>query len=122
MKFVTHEITKSLKYKGYPLQETHDKNVSRLIYEPPHENEDWKDCDVFYVPMISEVLDWLRDNKSIHIRTDLWLRGWYCDILSYEYNEEDAEYNIKHEFQSDDYESYYKAVIAGIKYVLDNLI
>lgn len=122
MKFVTHEITKKLKYKGYPLQATHDKNVSRLIYEPPRENEDWKDCDVFYVPTISEVLDWFRTNHGIHVRVDLWKKGWYFDVISYEYDESCSEYNVATKHQSEDYKSYDEAAIMGAKYVLDNLI
>ena len=122
MEFVTHEIAKSLKYKGYPLQATHDKNVNRLIYEPPRENEDWKDCDVFYVPKISEVLDWLRTNHGIYVRVDLWKRGWYFDVISYEYDESCGEYNVTVKHQSEDYKSHDEAVIVGIKYVLDNLI
>lgn len=120
--FVTFEIAKNLKYKGYPLKATHDKNVSRLIYEPPREHEDWKDCVVFYAPTISEVLDWLRTNHGIHVRVDLWKKGWYFDVMSYEYDESYSEYHVATKHQSEDYKSYNEAAIMGIKYVLDNLI
>lgn len=71
-------------------------------------------------PTISQVLDWLRKEKKLYIMP---------------YNALSREYNIKWEFEIDDlntsniiyesrliHKSYEEATIAGIEYVLDNLI
>lgn len=73
-------------------------------------------------PTISQVLKWLMKEKAIHIEVTLWDKGWYCKVWAYEYYEEDNEYSVKQEYQSKDFSSYEDAALAGIEYVLNNLI
>ena len=50
--------------------------------------------------------------------------GWYVDIQSFtkETDEDCVSYDVDNKFQSIDYETYEEACIAGIEYVLNNLI
>lgn len=129
MEFVTYEIGKKLQEKGY----THGYNS--FGYRPIYSDE----YTVKYIsnigayekeyygegipcPTVSQVLDWLRTNHGIHVRVDLWRKGWYFEVISYKYDESCGEYDVVIEHQSEDYRSYNEAVIMGIKYVFNNLI
>lgn len=78
-------------------------------------------------PPISLVLKWLRE-KGIHINVEISTLGWYCSI--YHFNkDENGLYDINNTYlitgnlitgKIDD--SYEQAALAGIEYVLDNLI
>lgn len=122
MKIVTYEIGKKLQEKKYP----HDYNDfgNRLIYSD--------ECTIKFIsnigayergyygenipcPTINEVLDWLRVEKKIHITIRAETKGFYWWEIT-DFNEE----IIKKSFYG--YKSYEYAAIAGIEYVLNNLI
>ena len=102
--FVTFEISKKLKEKGFPL--------------------------VDYVPTISQSLKWLRDERCFHVSPDLMsdysmdYDGNICEEWTY------WSYSIHHiidgilyrDYNQIEYKSWEEAAIAGIEYVLDNLI
>lgn len=71
--------------------------------------------DNYDAPTISQVLKWLRDEKGIHVCIAL---GEFSDWM-YDVSRIDGNMFCKAE---DDFESYEQAVLAGIEYVLDNLI
>ena len=96
MEFVTFETSKNLKEKGFPF--------------------------VDYIPTISQALDWLREEKGIHVGIVVWEKGWYFDVWSFEPGEEENEYETHNRYVSEDYKSYKEAALAGIEYVLDELI
>jgi hypothetical protein len=125
-KFVTFEIGKKLKEKGF----IHDYNI--YGYKPIYTDVNtialiWNngayEKDYFGenipCPTISEVLEWLRDEKKLYILpNDILIKG-----------------NIKWDVQIDDlntsntihesrliYTSFEEASLVGINYVLDNLI
>lgn len=79
-------------------------------------------CDA---PTISQVLKWLRENKNIHICIDIYDDGWFFDVASF-YKEDTGVYEIKLPYKSSkvtpDYDSFEQAALAGIEYVLNNLI
>lgn len=113
--YVSKELARKLQEKGYPLKKVYRQDEAPLFYDLPQDHPDWSQCDAWYIPTIWEVLKWLR-KKNIHIvidiRDGLWsfelrcLRTGYimdCTIFG----------------GSDNYE---QAAIAGIEYVLDNLI
>jgi hypothetical protein len=94
--FVTFKISKKLKEKGFPL--------------------------VDYIPTISQALKWLREEKEVDLVTKpsfLYddnlnrIREYNCDIFAPQLNKP---------YHTHYYDSYELAVLAGIKYVLDNLI
>lgn len=138
MEFVTFEIAKKLKERGYKEScLAYYTNDDTLYYNYSHKaGASYKDYYLSHnlmpkdsvsgkfidAPTISEVLDWLRTNHGIHVRVDLWKKGWYFDVISYEYDESCDEYDVITKHQSEDYKSYDEAAIAGAKYVIDNLI
>ena len=107
MDFVTSEISKKLKEKGFPL--------------------------VDYIPTISQVLKWLRDERCFHVSPDLICDysmdddGNICEEWTY------WSYSIHHitdgpiyrdynQFDHIEYQSWEAAALEGITHVLDNLI
>ena len=73
-------------------------------------------------PTISQVLKWLREEKAIHLNVVLLEKGWYCDVWCFEYYEEEKEYAYKREYQTNDYNNYEQAALAGIEYILNYLL
>jgi hypothetical protein len=131
--FVTFELAKKLKEKGFPQRPDYCNYSSyyewdglRKIHSLSNASV-WFDTNlsrdnIYFAATISQVLKWLRDKNAIHIEIKIWDRGWYSNVWVYEFYEEEKEYSIKFIHQSDDYESYEYAALAGIKYILDNLI
>lgn len=143
MDFVSFELAKKLKEKGFEiptrsivamyneqgvfftLTTAADYQVSPSGYKCRcyYDYDDFDEHD-FIAPTISQVLKWLREEKNIHISPVLWGRGWYVDIQSFtkETDEDYVYYDVDNKFQSIDYETYEEAVIAGVNYCLENLI
>jgi hypothetical protein len=125
MDFVTFELAKKLKEKGFPQRVfgAYEMcgaayfNDGRFYIDGCICNTD----EAYTAPTISQVLKWLREENAIHIDIVLWEKGWYSDVWCFEYYEEEKEYACKKEYQSNDYNSYEQAALAGIEYVLDNL-
>ena len=134
MEFLNFSISKKLKEKGFNEECLCHYIGEDLVYNiesPIANNQIWfchnKYDNIWHrdnvdAPTISQVLDWLRTNHGIYVRVDLWKRGWYFDVISYEYDESCGEYDVVTKHQSEDYKSYDEAAIMGAKYVLDNLI
>ena len=112
-KFLTGPIVKQLKEKGfgYDLPITYD--YKNQTYQ--HSVE----------PRISQVLDWLRTEKNIDIviypidACTLYMGGEKY-ILSI-YRDGRRDYKIHHD-NIDKYVKWEDAAVAGIKYVIDNLL
>lgn len=138
--FVNYSIGKKLKEKGYP----HEYN--RFGYRPIYSDE----CTIRYLwdtgaydeeyygehipcPTINQVLKWLRVDRCFHVSPDLVsdysvdADGNICEEWTY------WSYSIHHiidgvlyrdynQFDHIEYQSWEEAALAGIKYVLDNLI
>lgn len=137
MDFVTFEIAKKLKEKGFPQK-----------FFGKHEMQDacYIDDGRFYIggcitevekaytaPTISQVLKWLRVDRCFHVSPDLVsdysvdADGNICEEWTY------WSYSIHHiidgvlyrdynQFDHIEYQSWEEAALAGIEYVLDNLI
>ena len=125
-KFVTFEIAKKLKEKGFTLGYNlygyrpiyKNINTIALIWDIGAYEKDYFGENI-PCPTISQVLEWLRDEKKLYILpNDILIKG-----------------NIKWDVQIDDlntsntihesrliYTSFEEASLAGINYVLDNLI
>lgn len=72
-------------------------------------------------PTISQVMKWLREEKELHIEIYMYHNCYLWEI----YNTKiyDVDFTQKSEKYSEiEYESYEQAALAGIEYVLDNLI
>ena len=102
--FVSMNIIEKLKEKGYPIKHyTEGKFGLTELKEVP------------IAPTIYQVLKWLREEKKIHICIDFDKdMNWYYQIAIYDSTD----------IASDGYgfKSYEDAVLAGIEYVLDNII
>lgn len=120
--FVTFEIALKLKEKGYPQKTFGDYEMQGACYiEDGRFYENGCITEVaraYTAPIISKVLKWLREEKKIFIlidvRKDL---SWFYEIWGIE--------NSLHPLGCVPYQnsqSYEQASIAGIEYVLDNLI
>lgn len=133
METVSFEIAKKLKEKGFPqrpdyfnyssyydwdgLRKIHSLSNASVWFDP-NINRD----NIYFAPTISQVLKWLREEKKIHIAIDLWLSG-YAAMIYTGISKENNNFNWK-DFYNDQnkYETYELATIAGIEYVIDNLI
>lgn len=120
--FVNFKLAQKLKDKGFPQHITEDAYILDNYGEEKYNIGDRLPipfvpdymADVA-APTISQVLKWLRDEKGIHVGIMLGeFSDWVYDVSRIYGNVFcDAE---------DDFQSYEQAAIAGIEYVLDNLI
>lgn len=117
--FVSFEIAKKLKEKGFSLEKTeiYGKFDSDGLFHPQLyfnyiETMDYNEIDA---PTISQVLKWLREEKKIHICVDFdGDMNWYYQIAIYGSTDIAAD--------GYGYNDYELSALAGIEYVLDNLI
>lgn len=68
-------------------------------------------------PAISQVLRWLREEKKIHIVIGIWGRTWGYDVLNLP-----SGISLHWAAYDENINNYEQAAVAGISYVLDNLI
>ena len=125
--FVSFDLAKKLKKKGFPQYTEksyfvgdHKKrmcSVGTFLHVHTQNTE-----HLIAAPTIAQVLKWLRDCNAIHIHICLYSKGWYCDVYTFEYYEEDKEYGVKHNVQFDEFSTYEEAALAGIEYALDIVI
>jgi hypothetical protein len=135
--FVTFETAKKLKEKGFPQKFLGKYETQGACYiDDGRFYIDGCTTDVekaYTAPTISQVLKWLRVDRCFHVSPDLVsdysvdADGNICEEWTY------WSYSIHHiidgvlyrdynQFDNIEYKSYEEAAIAGIEYVLDNLI
>jgi hypothetical protein len=126
--FVTFEIAKKLKEKGfkqgyntfgYQLVFSDENTIKYISNIGAYETE-------YYVinvlcPTISQVLKWLRDEKKIHVEIDIMKAYPEAKLIYWGYNIVLIDkYEVNHsEWNSNSFE---QAALAGIEYVIDNLM
>lgn len=115
--FVSFDLAKKLKEKGFNkrvcgyYRETRGLSICNTpMNSNALENE-------FSAPTISQVLKWLREEKKIHISIDIWGRTWGYDILDLP-----SGNSLHWAAYDENINNYEQAALAGIEYVLDNLI
>ena len=113
--FVSFSLAKKLKEKGYTLDTTHhyDDNGGIVVSLVEFDER----C-VYPCPEIHQVLKWLREDKSIHIHINITALGWYYGLSKIDKN----KYRRSLRESSHNFQTYEETVIAGIEYVIDNLI
>lgn len=112
--YVNEEITRKLIDKGCPVTEVFVSDGRPILYELPKSDPNWFKCKAWYIPTISQVLKWLRDEKKLHIRVSVYFIGWCVDVTNMD---------GKHMYSTEcEYYNYEQAALEGINHVLDNLI
>lgn len=126
MDFVTYEIGKKMQEKGYP--HGYNRFGCRPIYSDECTIKYLSDIGVYEeeyygehipCPIISEVLKWLREEKRIDVGA-IWVNSegkWIGYV-----NEMDMPDLVGEYLSHKAYDTYELAALAGIEYVLDNLI
>jgi hypothetical protein len=114
--FVTYEITQKLKEKGYPIKRKRSGifGLTKQEYIDEH-------------PTIYQALKWLRDEKDIFIGLEyINQKKCGCNIIKQKtggliakWNWDKFQYANKNPLVGISYE---ETALAGIKYVIDNLI
>jgi hypothetical protein len=126
--FVTFEIAKKLKEKGFKQGYNtfgyqlvfSDENTIKYISNIGAYETEYFGINVL-CPTISQVLKWLRDEKKIHVAIDIMKAYPEAKLIYWGYNIVLIDkYEVYHfEWNSNSYE---EAALAGIEYVLDNLL
>lgn len=136
--FVTFELAKKLKEKGYPQRTFGEYDMQGACYIEDgrfYENGCITEVARAYTsPTIYQVMKWLRNEKNIHI-TILVITDFstdadnnICEEWSFwsfyvtNLNDGSTIYDDCERIDSIEYQSYEESAIAGIEYVLDNLI
>lgn len=134
MEFVSYELSKKLKEKGYPqrpdyfnyssyyewdgLRKIHSLSNASVWFDPSISRD-----TLYFAPTISQVLKWLREEKKLHIEIFLYDGKYGYFVKSITHIEDDLFHECLNEDTTDEeYITYEQAAFAGIEYVLDNLI
>jgi hypothetical protein len=120
MEFVNFELSKKLKDLGYNVPffffyRTDDQLLHHAMVGQPLVYGKRVDNEVVIAPTISQVLNWLRKEKKIHIIIPASFDE------SYWWEARDFNRGIS-EYYDVKYTSYEEAALAGIEYVLDTRI
>lgn len=125
--FVSFSLAKKLKEKGYPQKPDNMSCMPYYEYDEVanytalcneivwHMSTEPRDT-IFAAPAIHKVLKWLREEKGVHIEIRLFCVGYGFDIIRITDRKKLAWSG------TDERDKYEQAVLAGIEYVLDNLI
>lgn len=114
--FVPYELAVKLKEKGFNIQ----KHSNYLYYngELVEVKNHYNISPYEIAPTISQVLKWLREEKKIFILIDVRMDlSWYYEIWGIEISLHPLGCVPYQKHQS-----YEQATLAGIEYVIDNLI
>lgn len=129
MKFVTFKLARKLKDKGFKEEclchyigdglvyniESHIAN-NQLWFSHNKFDNIWH-RDNYDAPTISQVLEWLRKEKNLHIAINTWGGTWGYDIIGLTCGS-----GLHWTAYREDIKSYDDAALDGIEYALNNLI
>jgi hypothetical protein len=128
MEFVTFEIAKKLKEKKFPQHWSDDDYIVENEYEDDFEVGCHYDrCFIpehlptIAAPTISQVLKWLREEKQLYVSIEYVPKIENCGDFYYTKIQYIGDFTSTIHTPGD-YDSYEEAALAGIEYVLDNLI
>lgn len=141
MNVVNYEIAKKLKDRWFREEcLLHYTDTGSLFsnsidtYDRPNQELDYSDFKKCFnngnsiglvdAPTISQVLKWLRDIKGLHIEIFLCSKAYSYFVKSIDKMDENSLFHewLNEDTTDEEYDSYEKAVLAGIEYVIDNLI
>ena len=130
MDFVTFEIAKKLKEKGFILQKTeiYGKFDSDGLFHPQlyFNYVETMDCDEIIAPTISQVLKWMRKEKHLHIELVAAAYGYNYIVSQTPEDGGTDYYSSAWEYAGPNdggaWDSDEQAALAGIEYTLNYLI
>lgn len=131
--FINFKLAQKLKDKGFREEcLLHYTDTGSLFsnsidtYDRPNQELDYSDFQKCFnngnsiglvdVPTISQVLKWLREEKRICVEINCNYTDYFPTVRKLDYHETDYVSGC------DIYKTYEEAALAGIEYVLDNLI
>lgn len=118
--FILYELAKKLEAKGFDNDLNYGYNDKGCICVPVYNIDEDQLMTMTPCPEIHEVLKWLREKKGLYVDISLYKKG-YCTLI-YETNfPDDKDYANSWRVNNTD-NTYEEAAIAGIEYVIDNLI
>ena len=110
--FVTYDIAQKLKKKGYPIKRKRTGILGLTKQEY-----------INVLPTIYQVLKWLRDVKGIHIDIAIWKSKYIAMIVFIDKPDQNIEHYNETIWEDERlFGTYEQAAIAGIEYVLNDLI
>lgn len=120
--FVNFKMSMKLKEKGFPQHMCDDGYITEEDekYDIGDKEMIWLIPDYLpYIaaPIVSQVLKWLRDEKGIHITICVCGDGWFYEVINISSGK-----SLVEDYEDDMIQSYEEAALAGIEYVLNNLI
>lgn len=123
--YVTFEIAKKLKEKGFPQKCFGKYDMVGPTYTEEgqlYKNGGITEVDTAYsAPTIPEVLNWLRKERNLHIVVDITNYGFISSTISFKWDEGYCENEIEH-YDHEGYYTYEESALVEIGYVLNNLI
>lgn len=118
--FVTYEIAKKLEAKGMGNNGNYGYNDKGEVCVPVYNLDDDQVKVMCPCPQIHEVLKWLREKKKLFVEPSLFKYGYESYVQSTIF-EEDKDYTDTWRVEGF-HSTYEQAALAGIEYVIDNLI
>lgn len=116
--FVSYDLAVKLKEKGFDWKVCgmYTQCVKLIQFDLLFKPKNWNELTGHYAaPTISQVLKWLREEKNTYVLVDFVDKSWLFDLRC-----------LRTGFIAENdvcrYETYEQAAIAGIEYVLDNLL
>ena len=130
--FVTFKISKKLKEKGFPQRKKNTLamynedgewfSLARYLDVDEYSFDDFDEHDCV-APTISQALKWLREQKKINVEIFLYNGTYsYCVKSVTKICEDCSHQWLNDDTSEEEYDSYEEAALAGIEYVLNNLI
>ena len=127
--FVTYEIAVKLKEKGFTCEYPFAMYTEYEQFCPLYSSDryyfgiDDFDKHDYIAPTISQVFKWLREVKGIHIDIAIWKSQYIAMIVFIDKPDQNIEHYNETIWEDERlFDTYEKAAIAGIEYVLNNLI
>lgn len=120
MEFVNYELALKLEEMGFNWTCSHYYRTKCKDLFMVFPSEDWSNTEErINAPTIAQVLKWLREEKRIAVGA-VWdnKEGKWVGYV----NKMDMPYLVGEYVLPNTYDTYEQAAIAGIEYVLDNLI
>lgn len=122
--FISYELAKKLEKKGFDCDNNYGYNEKGDICVPVYNIDEDQLRTMTPCPEIHEVLKWLREKHKLHIDIAIWDGQYIAMIVHINVKDENIEHSNETVCMENDdkYDSYEQAAIAGIEYVIDNLI